>query len=153
MSPRTLFFAGDHYGFGQGVGFYGQHTLAAGFVNLDQLLVSLATDLYGWPFALTLPFLLIPFLARRAVAADVVMLVGAAAMTFAFVGYFYAGIYLGPRYLYEALPFLLILTARGWLALAAVGQAARARGAAWRRRAARRPHRLKACRAGRGRSR
>lgn len=131
LSPRALFFAGDHYGFGLGVGFYGQHTLAAGFVNLDQLLVSLATDLYGWPFALTLPFLLIPFLARRAVATDVVMLLGAAAMTFAFVGYFYAGIYLGPRYLYEALPFLLILTARGWLALADVGQAARAGGAAW----------------------
>ncbi|MDE3230960.1 MAG: hypothetical protein KGO05_13860, partial [Chloroflexota bacterium] len=130
VTPRQLFSPGDHYGFGQGVGFYGQHTLAAGFVNLDQLLASLAIDLYGWPFYLTLALLLIPFLARRAVAADVVMLLGAAALIFAFVGYFYAGIYLGPRYLYEALPFLLILTARGWLALAGAGRVARARGAA-----------------------
>ncbi|HEX8733593.1 MAG TPA: hypothetical protein VF725_16195 [Ktedonobacterales bacterium] len=130
VTPRQLFSPGDRYGFGQGVGFYGQHTLAAGFVNLDQLLVSLAIGLYGWPFYLTLALLLLPFLARRAVAADVVMLLGAAALTFAFVGYFYAGIYLGPRYLYEALPFLLMLTARGWLALAGAGRTSRARGAA-----------------------
>ena len=42
------------------------------------------------------------------------------------VGYFYHGIYLGPRYLYEALPFLLLLTARGATSLADVsGRAAR----------------------------
>jgi hypothetical protein len=34
------------------------------------------------------------------------------------MGYFYHGIYLGPRYLFECLPFLLILTARGILTLA-----------------------------------
>jgi hypothetical protein len=130
ITPRELFFPGDHYGFGPGVGFYGAHTLAAGFVNLDELLTSLAIGLYGWPFYLTLAFLLIPFLARRAVAADVVMLLGAAALTFAFIGYFYPGIYLGPRYLFEALPFYLILTARGLLTLAEAGRAARLRGAA-----------------------
>lgn len=130
LTPRELFFPGDHYGFGAGVGFYGEHTLAAGFVNLDELLTSLATDLYGWPFYLTLAFLLIPFLARRAVAADVVLLLGAAAMTFAFIGYFYPGIYLGPRYLFEALPFYLILTARGLLTLAEAGRAARRHGVA-----------------------
>ncbi|HEX8995141.1 MAG TPA: glycosyltransferase family 39 protein [Ktedonobacterales bacterium] len=129
ITPRMLFFPGDHYGFGQGVGFYGQHTLAAGFVNLDELLTSLAISLYGWPFYLTLAFLLIPLLTRRAVAADVVMLVGAAALTFAFIGYFYPGIYLGPRYLFEALPFLLILTARGLISLAETGLEARALGA------------------------
>ncbi|MGH2509175.1 MAG: ArnT family glycosyltransferase, partial [Ktedonobacteraceae bacterium] len=35
-SPRSLFFPGDHWGFGANVGFYGEHTLAAGFVNLDE---------------------------------------------------------------------------------------------------------------------
>ncbi len=40
ISPRSLFFSGDHWGFGTGVGFYGQHTLAAGLVNLDELLTS-----------------------------------------------------------------------------------------------------------------
>lgn len=131
VSPRALFAASDHWGFGVGVGFYGQHTLGAGFVNLDELLTSLAIDLYGWPFYFTLAILLIPFLTRRAKPADYVMLAGACAMIFALIGYFYPGIYLGPRYLYDALPFLLVLTARGFVTLAEVGAAARAHGTAW----------------------
>lgn len=130
VSPRTLFFPGDHYGFGLGVGFYGQHTLAAGFITVDELMTSLAIDLFGWPFYLTLAFLLVPFLARRAVAADRVLLLGAAAMTFAFIGFYYHGIYLGPRYLYEALPFFLILTARGLVTLVEAGRDAYALGGA-----------------------
>jgi hypothetical protein len=133
VSPRTLFFAGDHFGFGVGVGFYGQHTLAAGLVNLDELLTSLQIDLFGWPFYLTLALLTVPFLARRAVGADWLMLVGAAIVTGAFVGYFYHGIYLGPRYLYETLPFLLVLAARGILTLGAVGLAAGRIVAEWLR--------------------
>ncbi|HEY7849081.1 MAG TPA: hypothetical protein VIC27_03395, partial [Ktedonobacterales bacterium] len=128
ITPRQLFFPGDHYGFGAGVGFYGQHTLAAGFVTVDELLTSLAITLYGWPFYLTLAFLLIPFLTRRTHAADVVLLLGAGTMTFAFIGFYYHGIYLGPRYLFEALPFFLILTARGLVTLAETGLAARALG-------------------------
>ncbi|HJT58405.1 MAG TPA: glycosyltransferase family 39 protein, partial [Ktedonobacteraceae bacterium] len=129
MTPRSLFFAGDHWGFGPGVGFYGQHTVAAGFVNLDELLTILQIDLFGWPFYLTLAFLALPFLTRRAVGADWLMLAGAAIMTGSFIGYFYHGIYLGPRYLFETLPFLLILTARGILTLGSAAiAAARATG-------------------------
>ncbi|HEU5349870.1 MAG TPA: hypothetical protein VFU63_14775, partial [Ktedonobacterales bacterium] len=120
VSPRTLFFPGDRYGFGQGIGFYGQHTFAAGMVILDQLLAILLIDLYGWPFYLTLALLPLTFLRRDAgtrwdvfCALLLVLLVGAQA------GYFYHGIYLGPRYLFETLPFLLLLTARGVTALAA----------------------------------
>jgi hypothetical protein len=120
VTPRSLFFAGDHWGFGQGIGFYGQHTLAAGFVNFDELLTILAIDLFGWPFYFTLAFIALPFLVRRAIAADWLLLACAAIMTGAFIGYFYHGIYLGPRYLYETLPFLLILTARGILTLATI---------------------------------
>ena len=127
VTPRSLFFAGDHWGFGQGVGFYGQHTLAAGFVNLDELLTILAIDLFGWPFYLSFAFLVMPFLTRRAVNADWLLLIGATVMTGAYVGYFYHGIYLGPRYLFETLPFLLILTSRGIMTLAEVGIAVRAR--------------------------
>ncbi len=130
ITPRQLFFPGDRYGFGPGIGFYGQHTLAAGFITVDELLTSLAITLYGWPFYLTLAFLLLPFLTRRAVAADLIMLLGAGSMTFFFLGFYYHGIYLGPRYLFEALPFFLILTARGLVALAETGFAARALGGA-----------------------
>lgn len=112
-TPRSLFFKGDHWGFGTGVGFYGQNTLAAGFVTVDELLTSLAIDLFGWPFYLTLAFLPMPFLLCRAKRADWLMAAGFVIMAGAFLGYYYHGIYLGPRYLYETLPFLLILTARG----------------------------------------
>lgn len=121
LLPRDLFFPGDRYGFGQGIGFYGQHTLAAGMVILDQLLTILLIDLYGWPFYLTLALLPLTFLRRDAgtrwdifCALLLVLLVGAQA------GYFYHGIYLGPRYLFETLPFLLLLTARGVTGLAAI---------------------------------
>ena len=135
LTPRAAFFPGDRYGFGQGIGFYGQHTFAAGMVILDQLLTILLIDLYGWPFYLTLAFLPLAFLRRDSGARwDVfcalllVLLVGAQA------GYFYHGIYLGPRYLFETLPFLLLLTARGVTSLAAVlgrvGRVAGSRGAA-----------------------
>ncbi|MEO6889930.1 MAG: glycosyltransferase family 39 protein, partial [Ktedonobacteraceae bacterium] len=119
LTPRQLFFAGDHWGFGMGVGFYGQHTIAAGLVNLDELLTILAIDLFGWPFYLTLAFIAIPFLTRRANGTDWLLLLWTLIMTGAYIGYFYHGIYLGPRYLFETLPFLLVLTARGILALGA----------------------------------
>jgi hypothetical protein len=131
VTPRSLFFAGDHWGFGQGVGFYGQHTLAAGFVNIDELLTILQIDLFGWPFYLTLAFLAIPFLTRRCVGADWFMLAVAAIMTGAYIGYFYHGIYLGPRYLFETLPFLLILTSRGLFTLAATAMDARQAISTW----------------------
>jgi hypothetical protein len=122
QEPRTLFFAGDHWGFGQGVGFYGQHTLAAGFVNLDELLTILAIDLFGWPFYCTLALLVLPFITRRALPANWLLLSCATIMTGAFIGYFYHGIYLGPRYLFETLPFLLILTAHGIITLMSIGK-------------------------------
>ncbi len=125
LTPRALFFPGDHWGFGPGVGFYGAHTLAAGFITVGELLTSLSISLYGWPYYLTLAFIPLPFLARRARPADAFLLGGALLMTFAFLGYFYHGVYLGPRYLFEALPFLLGLTARGIIVLWEVGREAR----------------------------
>lgn len=125
VTPRSLFFAGDHWGFGQNVGFYGQHTLAAGFVNLDELLTVLAIDLFGWPFYLSFAFLVMPFLTRRAVRADWFLLIVAVVTIGAYIGYFYHGIYLGPRYLFETLPFLLMLIARGIITLTETGASVR----------------------------
>lgn len=127
-TPRTLFSPGDRYGFGNDIGFYGRHTLAAGLVNLDQLLTTLMIDLYGWPFYLTLAFVPCTFLrlfqhrdnrtiSTTAVRWDAFLLLLLCVLVAAQVGYFYHGIYLGPRYLYETLPLLLLLTARGITAL------------------------------------
>jgi hypothetical protein len=134
-APRALTLPADRYGFGQDIGFYGQHTLAAGLVILDQLLTALQTTLYGWPFYLTLALLPCAYFVRRITRWDVffgAMIVLLLALQ---VGYFYHGIYLGPRYLYEALPFLLLLTSRGVTSLAeALG-----RGARWAWATVRRP--------------
>jgi len=133
-TPRALFFQGDRWGFGPGIGFYGQHTLAAGLVNLDELLTILQIDLYGWPFYFTLAFLALPFLTWRARQADWFCLISATVMIGACAGYFYHGIYLGPRYVFECMPFLLMLTARGILTLAdASGEAVRSLYVFWQK--------------------
>lgn len=120
-TPRALFFPGDTWGFGRGIGFYGQHTLAAGFVNLDELLTSLQIDLFGWPFYFTLAFVVMPFLTLRATKTDWFLLIALLLTAGSYIGYFYHGIYLGPRYWFEDLLFLLLLSARGILALGAWG--------------------------------
>jgi len=123
ITPRTLNLPYDHWGFGKDVGFYGQHTLAAGFVNMDQLLTTLSFDLFGWPFYFTLAFIPIPFLTGRAKSADWFILALLCIMAGSYIGYYYHGIYLGPRYFFENLPTLLILTARGIFTLGSCGVA------------------------------
>lgn len=134
ITPRYLFSSGDTWGFGRGIGFYGQHTLAAGFVNLDELLTSLQIDLFGWPFYFTLAFMALPFLTGRVQKADWFLLIALVVTTGSYIGYFYNGIYLGPRYLFEDLPFLLILSARGMLTLGAWGMENRQALCGWLRR-------------------
>ncbi|MHB8990491.1 MAG: glycosyltransferase family 39 protein [Chloroflexota bacterium] len=118
--PRLLFFGGDRFGFGDGVGFYGRHTLAAGLVNLDQLLTSLSINLFGWPFYLSLAVIALLLLTGRTTAWDRLHGLVFALFVAAHVGYFYHGIALGPRYYFEALPSLALLTARGFVTLSGV---------------------------------
>lgn len=111
--PRLLFFGGDRFGFGDGVGFYGRHTLAAGLVNADQLLTSLNVNLFGWPFHVSLAVIVLPFLLSRATGWDRLHGLVFGLFVAVHVGYFYHGIALGPRYYFEALPSLALLAARG----------------------------------------
>jgi len=114
----VIFNPGDHFGFGDGVGFYLRHTLAAGLANTDELLTLLQFDLFGWPPLFALGLVLVPFLGGRARAWDFVALGGVLAFVVAYVGYFYHGVALGPRYYFEAMPWLLLLGARGAQVLA-----------------------------------
>ncbi|HEY2593019.1 MAG TPA: hypothetical protein VGK33_03875, partial [Chloroflexota bacterium] len=123
LLPRVLFNPGDHFGFGDGVGFYMRHTLAAGLANTDELLTLLQFDLFGWPPLFALGLLLVPFLVGRARAWDFVALGGVLAFVIAYVGYFYHGNALGPRYYFEAMPWLLLLAARGVQVLAGLAAA------------------------------
>ena len=111
--PRMLFDGTDHFGFGDGVGFHMRHTLAAGLANTDELLTVLQFELFGWPPLFTLGLLGLPFLIGRPRVWDVVAAGGFAAFVVAYVAYFYHGIALGPRYYFEAMPWLLLLAGRG----------------------------------------
>ncbi len=120
--PRTIFDARDRFGFGDGIGFYGRHTPAAGLVVADELLTLLQFDLFGWPPLFALGLLGLPFLLRRPSRWDVVAGSGALLFVVGHMLYFANGVALGPRYYYEALPWLLLLAARGLEAAAATLQ-------------------------------
>jgi hypothetical protein len=117
LLPRLLVDGRDRYGFGPGVGFYNEHTVASGLVNAEQQLVSLGFYLAGWPYGFSLALLLLPFLTRRATAWDATYGALVALYVVSYVGYYYHGIAFGPRYYFEALPALAILTARGFAVL------------------------------------
>ena len=111
--PRMLFDASDHFGFGDGVGFHMRHTVAAGLANTDELLTILQFDLFGWPPLFALGLLGLPFLLGRPRAWDFLAAGGFLAFVVAYTAYFYHGIALGPRYYFEAMPWLLLLAGRG----------------------------------------
>ncbi len=119
LLPRVVFSPEDNkYGFGEGVGFYGRHTLGGGLVNADEMLTSLNITLFGWPFYFALAVLALPFVLRRARAWDWVHGAVAASFVLAYIGLYYHGITFGPRYYLDALPALVLLAARGLVALA-----------------------------------
>jgi hypothetical protein len=120
--PRMIFDASDHFGFGDGIGFHTRHTLAAGLANTDELLTLLQFDLFGWPPLFGLGLLSLPFVLGRARTWDYLALGGFLVFVVAYVGYFYHGIALGPRYYFEAMPWLLLLAARGASTLASAAR-------------------------------
>jgi len=144
--PRLLYWPYDRVGFGPGVGepenaftmtpapaapagaaltWYTDptqpprgHSPARGLYNLGRNLDALQRDLFGWPAVLAFVFLWLPFLLRRATAAEWALLLTALAAGAGYVAYWASGITYGPRYFYAALPALVILSARGVAALA-----------------------------------
>jgi hypothetical protein len=122
LLPRTIFDAADHFGFGDGIGFHTRHTLAAGLANTDELLTLLQFDLFGWPPLVALGLLGVPFLFGRARTWDVLAACGLLGFVVAYATYFYHGIALGPRYYFEAMPWLLLLAGRGAQVLASLAR-------------------------------
>ena len=126
--PRSLFDPTDRFGFGDGIGFHTRHTLAAGLANADELLTLLQFDALGWPPLFTFGLLGLPFLLGRARAWDWLALGGLLAFVVAYVGYFYHGVALGPRYYFESMPWLLLLAGRGGQVLAQLANSRLAAG-------------------------
>lgn len=86
----------------------------------------------GWPNYLTLAFLLVPFATLRASRWDYLLLASFFALVGGYVFYWADGIMYGPRYYYEALPMLLLLSARGLAVLVGiVGDLGKSRFGNW----------------------
>jgi len=113
LSPRGIVDPTDRYGFGPGHGWWPTHTVAAGLINTDQSLTGLILDLFGWPYYMALAVPLLPFVLGRATWWDILNAAMIVSVVVGMIGYFYHGIAIGPRYYYEVVPALLILSARG----------------------------------------
>jgi hypothetical protein len=119
LLPRNAVNATDVYGFGFGASAETHHSLAAGLLYTDENLTLLQFDLFGWPPLFAFSLMCLPFLLGRARGYD--WLAGGAVLLYiaGYLGVPGIGIVLGPRYYYEALPWLLLLATRGIQSLVA----------------------------------
>ena len=95
------------------------HTPQRGLYNILRNWESLQENLFGWLPLFTFSFIWLAFILRRPSLNDWILLATVVALVSANLFYWHSGIMYGPRYLYGALPALVLLTARGAQALAA----------------------------------
>lgn len=117
-NPYTLWWPYDRYGFGPGFGVTETgHTLLQGWRNTRYSLRVGASDLFGW---LNLSWILLPFgiwAARKSRLSYYALAIAGSLVSF-YLAYWVGSWLLGPRYYFEALPGLALLSAAGftWLA-------------------------------------
>jgi hypothetical protein len=125
QSPQLLWWSFDTIGFGPGVGADGWHDAAMGLHDTWDRLTELQRHLFGWPFYLTLAPAMIPFISGRSDRRDWWLLSVTVALVLAYVLYWNRGMAYGPRYYYEALGPLCLLSVRGFQALASLAPGGR----------------------------
>ncbi|MBI2940718.1 MAG: glycosyltransferase family 39 protein [Chloroflexi bacterium] len=121
-NTQELWWSFDRLGFGPGHGPWpAGHTPLNGIWNTSRNLSELHRHLFGWPPALTLSFLAVPFVLARPRRADLLLAAAFASIVIGYWLWWADGIMYGPRFYYEGLAFLLILTARGVEAAGGIG--------------------------------
>jgi hypothetical protein len=95
------------------LGFKGGNTLAVGLRNEQAQVAALLLVLNNWPLGVAFMFIFVPFILGTRDRWDWFCATCALATMAAYVLYRYSGVYEGPRYWYEIVPFLLLLTSRG----------------------------------------
>ncbi|HTX90550.1 MAG TPA: STT3 domain-containing protein [Anaerolineales bacterium] len=118
IDPYTLWWSFDRIGFGPGIGTAaGGHTLLLGLRNARDMLKAGARDLFGWK---SYSWLFLPFglWAMRRNRPAWLALGIFPALVGAYVFYWAEAVHYGPRYYYESLPILALVSAAGifWLA-------------------------------------
>jgi 4-amino-4-deoxy-L-arabinose transferase-like glycosyltransferase len=117
FNAYLLVWSYDKVGFGPDIGPYGYSLYEALALNTRLKLETLAAGLFGWPGWSNILFLPLPFVTRRATRWDWLLLgiIGGTVAVHSFYWAFGGADGGFPRYYYDALPALLLLTARGWL--------------------------------------
>jgi len=100
-------------GLGSALGAGGSHDSSVGIANERVQLGLLLLVLHGWPAYIGLGFVLLPFLLGTRHRYDWWLLLAAVCTTGVWVLFESTGVMHGPRYWFEAVPFLLLLAARG----------------------------------------
>jgi hypothetical protein len=95
------------------VGFTDGHTLSNGLRNIQAQLMALILVLNGWPAVVGLALVLLPFMLGSRNAWDYFCLACLLLVTSVYALYPGQVFYEGPRYWFQAVPFLMLLSARG----------------------------------------
>lgn len=111
----------DRVGFGDGIGARGGHDLASGLGNAWANTVVLERHLFGWPSYLTLALAMVPFIRGTRHLWDWALLASAVGLLASHLLYWSDGILFGPRFAFEAVAALALLTARGFALLGEPG--------------------------------
>ena len=107
MEPPYVAWGADTLGFVDG------HTFDIGMRTMQSHLMGLILVLHAWPAWVGLIFVLLPFILGTRNPWDYFLLVCAFLVAAVYVLYETGMLYMGPRYWYQAVPFLVLLTARG----------------------------------------
>ncbi|MCJ7491527.1 MAG: glycosyltransferase family 39 protein [Dehalococcoidia bacterium] len=95
------------------VGFGEKNSVARGMLNDQAQLASLLVVLNGWPLYVGLALVLLPFMLGSRSRWDLFLLLAAVFAIAVWTAFESSGLMYGPRYWYEAVPFLMLLAARG----------------------------------------
>ena len=104
-------YSSDTFGFG------GPHSFARGLYNQQGLLALLLLVANGWPAVIGLSLAALPFVTRTHNRWDCLFAASAIAVAGSYIFYVNAAALYGPRFWYEIMPFLMLLTARGIVSL------------------------------------
>lgn len=110
--PQQLWWSYDSVGFGPQHGPWG-FTPVDALNNTSRNLLELLEHTYGWPEFLTLSLALVPFVTGRFRAWDWLLAASLVSLVAGYGLWWADGIMYGPRFYFEGLGFLLLLTARG----------------------------------------
>ena len=113
FTPSAFPSAPNTSGLPQSLGVGGQHSSLLGLQSERVQAGLLLLVLNGWPTYIGLGFVMLPFILATRRLWDWFLLASAVSVMGIWVLYEGAGVMYGPRYWYEALPFLLLLAARG----------------------------------------